>query len=150
MLVMFAWFLLRLVGSVAAIVVLVAACTTRTAVLLLVVGRSATIVLLRRRWLLIATTVLLAVLLAACQPGNTDRPVPSVNQIGSDLKCSSGDHGYADPAGWGFCYPADWKYTLRAQPSQDLRGLQELDVTFDITSVPTVNGSPLPSCPTPA
>jgi hypothetical protein len=96
------------------------------------------------------TIPLLAVLLAACQPDNTDRPVPSVNQIGSDLKCLSGDHGYADPAGWGFCYPADWKYTLRAQPSQDLRGLQELDVTFDITSVPTVNGSPLPACPSPA
>lgn len=93
---------------------------------------------------------LLATLLVACQPGGTDRPVPSVNQIGSDLKCASGDHGYADPAGWGFCYPADWKYTLRAQPSVDMRGLQELDVTFDITSIPTVNGSPLPPCPSPA
>jgi hypothetical protein len=96
-------------------------------------------------------TPLLAVLLVACQPGDTNRPTPSVNQIGADLKCANGDHGYADPVGWGFCYPGDWKYNVRAQASVDARGLQELDITFDITDVPTtVKGSPLPACPSPA
>jgi hypothetical protein len=93
---------------------------------------------------------LLAVVLAACQPGDTTRPTPSVQQLGADLKCESGDHGYADPAGWGFCYPADWRYQVRAQPSVDIRGFQELDITFDITNTPTVNGSPLPPCRSPA
>ena len=97
----------------------------------------------------IFTIPLLAVLLVACQPGDTNRPTPSVNQIGSDLKCASGDHAYADPVGWGFCYPGDWKYNLRAQSSVDRRGLAELDITFDITNIPTVNGSPLPACPSP-
>lgn len=92
---------------------------------------------------------LLAVFLAACQPGDTARPVPSVQQIGSDLKCSSGDHGYADPVGWGFCYPQHWKYNVRAQPSADLRGLQELDITFDITDVPCVTPSPVAGQGTP-
>ena len=92
---------------------------------------------------------LLAVLLAACQPGDTNRPVPSVQQLGSDLKCSSQDHGYADPVGWGFCYPQHWKYNLRAQPSVDIRGLQELDITFDITDVPCVTPSPVAGQPSP-
>lgn len=87
------------------------------------------------------TIPLLAVLLVACQPGNSDRPTPSVNQIGSDLKCASGDHAYADPVGWGFCYPQHWKYNLRAQPDVDVRGLQKLDITFDITDVPCVTPS---------
>ena len=97
-----------------------------------------------------AIPLLAVVALAACQPGNTNRPAPSVQQLGADLKCSSGDHGYADPAGWGFCYPGDWRYQVRAQPSVDIRGFQELDITFDITNTPTVNGSPLPACPSPA
>ena len=93
---------------------------------------------------------LLAVLLAACQIGpDTPRPTPSVNQIGSDLKCQGGDHGYADPVGWGFCYPEHWKYNLRAQPSVDARGLQELDITFDVTDVPCVFPSPTAANPSP-
>src|SRR5205814_8405545 len=70
---------------------------------------------------------LLAVVLAACQLGQDSHPVPSVNQIGSDLKCQGKEHAYADPVGWGFCYPEHWKYNVRAQPSVDARGLQELD-----------------------
>jgi hypothetical protein len=97
----------------------------------------------------IVTIPLLAVLLAACQPGDTNRPVPSVQQLGSDLKCSKQDHGYADPVGWGFCYPQHWKYNLRAQPSVDIRGLQELDITFDITDVPCVTPSPVAGQPSP-
>lgn len=72
--------------------------------------------------------------LTGCQPASTPRQVPSVAQIGGDLKCSNGDHGYEDlQAGWGFCYPATWKYTERSQASQNPPGL---DLTFDITDVP--------------
>jgi len=72
------------------------------------------------------------VALAGCQP-NSAHPVPSVPQIGGDLKCSKGDHGYEDPqAGWGFCYPGTWRYTERSQASQSPPGL---DLTFDITFV---------------
>ncbi len=82
-----------------------------------------------------------AIFVAGCQPASP-HPVPSVPQIGGDLKCSQGDHGYEDlQAGWGFCYPGSWKYTERAQASLDPPGL---DLTFDITNVPT---SPT-SCPT--
>lgn len=73
-------------------------------------------------------------LFAGCQPGSNARPVPSVAQIGSGLKCASGDHGFADfQAGWGFCYPGTWKYNERSQGSDNPPGL---DLTFDITDVP--------------
>ena len=76
----------------------------------------------------------LVLALAGCQPASP-RPVPSVPQIGGDLKCSQGDHGYEDlQAGWGFCYPGSWRYTERSQGSQNPPGL---DLTFDITYVPT-------------
>jgi hypothetical protein len=71
---------------------------------------------------------------AGCQPGSTQRPVPSVAQIGSGLKCATGDHPFGDTqAGWGFCYPGTWKYNERAQGSSSPPGL---DLTFDITDVP--------------
>jgi hypothetical protein len=80
---------------------------------------------------ILAAIAVLAV--AGCQP-NYPRPVPSVPQIGADLKCSQGDHGYEDPqAGWGFCYPGHWKYIERSQASQSPPGL---DLTFDITYAP--------------
>jgi hypothetical protein len=79
-------------------------------------------------------TVALVLVLAGCQPGPTTRPVPSVAQIGSNLKCSSGDHGFEDSqAGWGFCYPGTWKYQERSQGSASPPGL---DLTFDITDIP--------------
>jgi len=84
------------------------------------------------------TLAAIAVVLAsaACQFGSGNHPVPSVPQIGADLKCGSGDHAYEDPAGgWGFCYPASWKYTIRAQTMQSPDPV-ELDVTFDITNDP--------------
>ena len=78
--------------------------------------------------------VVVAFTMAGCQP-TSPHPVPSVPQIGGDLKCSQGDHGYEDPqAGWGFCYPGSWRYTERSQGSQSPPGL---DLTFDITNVPT-------------
>jgi len=87
--------------------------------------------------------------LASCQSGPNPRPVPSVSQIGSELKCLNGDHGYSDvQAGWGFCYPATWQYRIRAQSSQS-PDPRELDVTFDITDVPCTVASPAPGQATP-
>jgi hypothetical protein len=72
--------------------------------------------------------------LAGCQPGQTPHPVPSVQQIGRDLNCASGDHAIEDlQAGWGFCYPGTWVYLERSQASQSPPGL---DLTFDITDAP--------------
>ncbi len=89
-------------------------------------------------------SVLLLVVLAGCQPSSNPRPVPSVAQIGSNLKCPGGDHGFEDPqAGWGFCYPAGWRYNERSQGSQSPPGL---DLAFDITYAPA---SPAP-CPSPS
>lgn len=93
------------------------------------------------------TVPLLAVVLAACQFGPQDtRPAPSVRQIGSDLKCSNGDHGYEDPAGWGFCYPKTWQYILKSQ--SNTAPIPELDIVFDITDLPC--GTPPPGTQAPA
>ena len=79
-------------------------------------------------------TLAMVLVLAGCQAGPTPRPVPSVAQIGSNLKCASGDHGFEDSqAGWGFCYPGTWKYQERSQGSTSPPGL---DLTFDITDIP--------------
>jgi hypothetical protein len=84
--------------------------------------------------------------LAACQSGPISHPVPSVAQIGGDLKCATGDHGFADSqVGWGFCYPATWRYNERSQPSTTPPGL---DLTFDITDIPCVQASAAPGGPT--
>jgi hypothetical protein len=97
------------------------------------------------------TIPLLAVVLAACQVGPQDtRPVPSVRQIGSDLKCPKGDHGYEDPAGWGFCYPGTWEYILKSQSTST--PIQELDIVFDVTDLPCgtpAGTSPAPVCASP-
>ena len=99
------------------------------------------------------TVALLALALAGCQVGPNTHPVPSVAQIGSDLKCTGGDHGFSDSqAGWGFCYPQFWRYNLRAQASTSPPGL---DLTLNITvcassdaslpcSKPAVGASPPP------
>ena len=81
------------------------------------------------RKLLAAAALVLA--MAGCQPGSGNHPVPSVPQIGADLNCKNGDHGYEDQqAGWGFCYPGTWRYIERSQASSSPPGL---DLTFDIT-----------------
>lgn len=78
--------------------------------------------------------LLLTIILAACQQGTNSHPVPSVSQIGSELKCASGDHAFEDfEAGWGFCYPGTWRYIERSQASTSPPGL---DLTFDITDIP--------------
>jgi hypothetical protein len=77
--------------------------------------------------------ILVAVLvlaLAGCQPASP-HPVPSVTQIGANLKCAQSDHGYQDPQfGWGFCYPSTWRYIERSQGVDVPKGE---DLTFDIT-----------------
>jgi hypothetical protein len=95
----------------------------------------------------------LALCLAGCQIGSTPRAVPSVAQLGADLNCSKSDHAFEDPqAGWGFCYPASWKYLERSQSIVSPPGL---DLTFDITYAPPTPvacanpapaGSPQPPC----
>lgn len=92
---------------------------------------------------------LLALLVASCQFGSTDtHPVPSVSQIGANLKCSSGDHAYSDnEAGWGFCYPDTWRYILRSQANANP---PYLDLTFNITDEPPcVSSSAAPGEPSP-
>src|ERR1051326_1216850 len=95
------------------------------------------------RYVRLLAIPLLPILLAACQIGSpANRATPSVSQIGSDLKCSHGDHAFEDNvAGWGFCYPGTWKYNLRAQSVVDP---PELDLVFDITDVPCVIPSAQP------
>jgi hypothetical protein len=95
---------------------------------------------------------LLVVLLNACQQGPVTHPVPSVSQIGEDLNCANGDHGFEDSeTGWGFCYPASWRYVERAQ---GFSNPTRLDLTFDVTDVPCIvpsppaGQSPRPSCTT--
>src|SRR3989475_11888043 len=94
------------------------------------------------RKLLIAIAILAAVV--GCQPSGP-RPVPSVPQIGGNLKCAQGDHGYEDlQAGWAFCYPGSWKDIERSQAIPSPAGL---DPTFDITNVPcTTPPSGQPQC----
>lgn len=80
--------------------------------------------------MLVFAVVALALAPAGCQP-SSPRAVPSVPQIGADLKCSQGDHGYEDAAlGWGFCYPGTWRYLQRSQQVDAPKGV---DLTFDIT-----------------
>jgi hypothetical protein len=86
----------------------------------------------------------LVLLLAGCQPGSSPRSVPTVPQIGGDLKCAGGDHGYADQQlGWGFCYPSSWRYTEKIQATDSPSGV---DLTFEITCITECK----PQCPTPA
>jgi len=74
--------------------------------------------------------------LAGCQGASSNRPVPTVVQIGSDLNCANGDHGFEDlQVGWGFCYPATWRYQEKSQSSASPSPV-ELDLTFDITDIP--------------
>lgn len=95
----------------------------------------------------ILAAVALMLVAAGCQPGSANHPVPSVPQIGADLNCKNGDHGYEDQqAGWGFCYPASWRYIERSQSSSSPPGL---DLTFDITDfscASPVPGGGAPAC----
>jgi hypothetical protein len=87
------------------------------------------------------TLSLLLLLLSACQTGNVSHPAPTVAQIGADLHCAAGDHGFEDAeAGWGFCYPQTWRYIEKAQGTSNP---DRLDLTFDITDVPCVEASPV-------
>ncbi|HVC75702.1 MAG TPA: hypothetical protein VND96_04205 [Candidatus Micrarchaeaceae archaeon] len=87
--------------------------------------------------------LVLLFLLNACWGGPVSHPAPSVAQIGSDLNCPSGDHGFEDgQAGWGFCYPATWQYLERVANPVDA-GPTHLDILLSITDVPCVPASPV-------
>jgi hypothetical protein len=87
------------------------------------------------RMKLVLVLVLALLAIAGCQPGSGARPVPSVAQIGGDLKCASGDVSLGDgQAGWGFCRPTSWRYIEKAQSSQSPDPVK-LDITFDVTDV---------------
>jgi hypothetical protein len=92
-------------------------------------------------------SLLVLVLLNACQRGPVTHPPPSVAQIGGDLNCASGDHGFEDAeAGWGFCYPATWQYNERSNSSSNPT---RLDLLLYFTKVTCVPGTPDPSAPKP-
>ena len=97
-----------------------------------------------RKVLTAAAVVILLAVCAGCQVGATPRSVPTVPQIGSDLKCATGDHGYTDQQlGWGFCYPSSWRYEEKVQATDVPSGV---DLTFEITCLTDCK----PHCPTPA
>src|SRR4029077_13627909 len=78
--------------------------------------------------------------LVACQPGTNTHPVPSVAQIGSDLHCTGGDHGFEDSqVGLGFCYPPTWKNNEKAQSTP----ASELDLNLDNSASPCASPSPV-------
>jgi hypothetical protein len=86
----------------------------------------------------------LALLPLACQQGTPASPAPrsSVPAAGAGLSCQGGDHGITEPQlGWGFCYPATWKFRERVQESDSPPGV---DATFDVVvAAPTPAGEPL-------
>ena len=87
--------------------------------------------------------LVLLFLLNACQLGPATHPVPSVNVIGSDLNCPASDHGFEDgQGGYGFCYPATWRYLERVTNGTDA-GPMHLDIYLSITDVPCVPGTPV-------
>jgi hypothetical protein len=93
--------------------------------------------------------LVLLFLLNACTRGPVTHPAPSVAQIGSDLNCTSGDHGFEDgQAGWGFCYPATWQYLERVANPIDA-GPTHLDILLSFTKVTCLSGTPDPASPKP-
>ena len=63
---------------------------------------------------------------AAAQP----KPRASVEPVSQGLHCAAADHGLnVQQLGWGFCYPADWKYIQREVGTTSPQGV---DTTLDI------------------
>ncbi len=85
--------------------------------------------------LLFAALLLIAA--AACQGSSGPaRPAsqPSVRSAAGPIQCPATDHGIDEvQLGWGFCYPATWKFRERVQPTQQPPGV---DATFDIVVAP--------------
>jgi hypothetical protein len=87
--------------------------------------------------------LVLLFLLNACTRGPVTHPAPSVSVIGSDLNCPATDHGFEDgQAGYGFCYPATWRYLERVSNGTDA-GPIHLDILLSVTDVPCVPGTPV-------
>jgi hypothetical protein len=74
--------------------------------------------------------IVVAMLMAACGGFATPSPQPTVGTVGATIRCSADDHAIDDQQlGWGFCYPASWKFRER---SQQLDAPPGVDTTFDI------------------
>ncbi len=79
-----------------------------------------------------AVAAALALLGASCQatPATAPTPQPTIRPASGAIRCGGGDHGLDEvQLGWGFCYPATWRYREQMQVSPSPRGV---DTTFDI------------------
>ncbi len=84
----------------------------------------------------LAALGLLALTACSAGPGigGGPRPAPSIQTAAGSVRCTGSDHGLDEVQfGWGFCYPGDWKYREKLQPSQAPKGV---DTTFDIVVAP--------------
>ena len=83
---------------------------------------------LRARLLVLA--VIAAGLFVGCAPPTTQARPPATPTPSSQSSCQGDDHAIADAQlGWGFCYPATWRYRER---SAQVGPPQGIDTTFDI------------------
>ncbi len=73
------------------------------------------------------------IVLIACTPNSgapTRSAAPSLPPGASGLHCGAQDHGLnLQQLGWGFCYPADWRYIEREVGTTSPHGV---DTTLDI------------------
>ncbi len=83
------------------------------------------------RKLLPLVAVLMILIGSACNSTSTNpRSRASVEPVSQGLHCAAEDHGLnVQQLGWGFCYPADWKYIQREVGTTAPRGV---DTTLDI------------------
>lgn len=76
-------------------------------------------------------------LLASCEASATPSPAPSASAVNS-FTCPAGDHALQEIGlGWSFCYPSDWRYREKFQPSTAPRGV---DTTLDVVVVAPTPG----------
>lgn len=87
-------------------------------------------------------TLLLALLcswaLASCEtPGKAPASPPPPTPANA-FKCPGGDHALQEIGlGWSFCYPPDWRYREKFQPSSAPKGV---DTTLDVVVVSPTPG----------
>lgn len=76
--------------------------------------------------------------LAACQPAGKPAATPPPATPANAFSCPSGDHPLEEIAlGWAFCYPSDWRYREKFQPSSAPKGV---DTTLDVVVVAPTPG----------
>ena len=80
--------------------------------------------------LLIAATLIVLIACTGNSGTPTRSPAASLPPGATGLKCAPADHGLnLQQLGWGFCYPADWKYIEREVGTTAPHGV---DTTLDI------------------